>query len=116
MAAQPLDVVGSTPISFIDSEGLQRFVPLSALQFNGSALALKPGWDTGNCFTNSDNDILLAIEKAGGADAAPICPLRPTATVAALLAGHPPRERQRCRGLSCMATRARGPPDLSSAN
>ncbi|WP_125776059.1 hypothetical protein [Antribacter gilvus] len=38
------DVIGSSPISFTDAQGSQRFVPLSALQIDGSALAVKSGW------------------------------------------------------------------------
>ena len=44
MAVQRLDVVGSTPVSSIDSKGLQRFVPLSAMQYDGFTLEPKPAW------------------------------------------------------------------------
>ncbi|MEO6501601.1 MAG: hypothetical protein ABIQ09_06785 [Jatrophihabitantaceae bacterium] len=48
MAASPVDVIGSTPVSFTNAEGAQKVVPLSApqftlsaLQFNGSELQVR---------------------------------------------------------------------------
>lgn len=38
MAASPVDVIGSTPVSFTNAEGAQKVVPLSAPQFTLSAL------------------------------------------------------------------------------
>lgn len=62
MAATPVDVVGSSPITFTGSQGQQRCVPLSALQFNGSTIELKPSWAT--AFDPSESKILIALATA----------------------------------------------------
>ncbi len=40
MAPTALDVTGKRPLTFTDSTGAQRFVPLSAFQFEGSTVQL----------------------------------------------------------------------------
>lgn len=60
--ATTLDVVGSTPISITGDTGGQRVVPLSALQFNGSAVQLKPVW--ASAFSSTETTALLAIATA----------------------------------------------------
>jgi hypothetical protein len=60
--ATTLDVVGATPISITGSTGGQRVVPLSALQFNGSALQVKPAW--ANTFTADEITALVAVATA----------------------------------------------------
>jgi hypothetical protein len=65
MAATPVDVVGSTPIAFTGSQGQQRSVPLSALQFNGSTLELKASWSA--AFDSSETEILTALATAHAA-------------------------------------------------
>src|ERR1700712_5378256 len=65
MAAAPVDVIGSTPISFTNSEGAQKVVPLSALQFNGSDLQVRTAWSAG--FDPSEITTLLAVARARAA-------------------------------------------------
>ncbi|HEX8767709.1 MAG TPA: hypothetical protein VF714_05020, partial [Jatrophihabitans sp.] len=65
MAAAPVDVIGSTPISFTNSDGAQQVVPLSALQFNGSDLQIRSAWSSG--FDGSETTTLLAVAKARAA-------------------------------------------------
>src|SRR5258708_1121041 len=62
MATTTVDVVGSSPISFTSSQGQQRFVPLSALEFSGSDLQLRSGWTA--IFDSSETQTLLAVAKA----------------------------------------------------
>jgi hypothetical protein len=58
-------VVGSSPISFTNSNGEQQVIPLTALAFNGSQLQLKDDWKPPNTnITNSDQTILLALAQA----------------------------------------------------
>lgn len=61
MAAAPVDVVGSTPISFTDSAGAQQMVPLSALQFTGSDLQLRSAWAA--AFDATETATLLAAAR-----------------------------------------------------
>lgn len=65
MAAAPVDVIGSTPVSFTNAEGAQKVVPLSALQFNGSDLQIRSAWSAN--FDQSETTTLLAIAKARAA-------------------------------------------------
>ena len=57
-----LDVVGATPISITGSTGGQRVVPLSALQFSGSTVQVKPAW--ASTFTAAETTALLAVASA----------------------------------------------------
>ena len=57
-----LDVVGATPISITGSTGGQRIVPLSALQFSGSAVQVKQTW--ASTFTAAETTALLAVATA----------------------------------------------------
>ena len=43
-ASAAVDVVGTSPISFTDSTGAQRSVPLSALTFSGSKPDIADDW------------------------------------------------------------------------
>lgn len=65
MAAAPVDVIGSTPLSFTNSDGAQKVVPLSALQFTGSDLQLRSGWSA--AFDAGETTTLLALAKARAA-------------------------------------------------
>jgi hypothetical protein len=87
MAASPVDVVGSTPISFTDSQGAQKFVPLSALQFNGSTVQLKTAWTSH--FNAADTTTLLAVAaaRAAGGELAPP-PVPPPQPAIAFTAQH----------------------------
>jgi len=62
MATTTVDVVGSSPISFTNSQGAQRTVPLSALQFSGSDIQLNSAWK--NFFDPGETQTLLAVAKA----------------------------------------------------
>jgi hypothetical protein len=89
MAAAPVDVVGATPISFTDSNGAQKFVPLSALQFNGSTLQLKTAWVSS--FDAAETTTLLAVAagraSAGELTPPPVPPPRPAIAFTATHAG-----------------------------
>jgi hypothetical protein len=58
----PVDVVGSSPISFTNSNGEQKVIPLQAFEFNGSQLGLKTKWQAP--LSLSDQTILLALAQA----------------------------------------------------
>lgn len=83
MAATPVDVVGSSPITFTGSQGQQRFVPLSALQFNGSTVELKPSWST--AFDATESKTLIALAKAYAASGALTPPAVPPPSAAILV-------------------------------
>jgi hypothetical protein len=89
MAANTVDVAGHTPLSFTDSSGAQRFVPLSAFEFVGSDIQLKTAWATE--FNNADQQILLAIAgaRAAGGELVPppVTPPAPAVTFTAAVAG-----------------------------
>jgi len=89
MAAAVVDVVGSTPISFTNSHGQQKFVPLSALEFNGSTLELKSNWAAS--FDSSETQTLLALASArasaGELTPPPVPPPRPAIAFTAKHAG-----------------------------
>ncbi len=82
MAAAPIDVVGSSPITFTGSQGEQRFVPLSALQFSGSTVQIKSAWASAFDTNETKTLITLATAQAAAGEL-------DTATGAAALAGHP---------------------------
>jgi hypothetical protein len=81
-------VVGSTPISFTNSEGAQRVVPLSAFQFSGSDIQLDPAWTA--LFDANETQTLLALMKAraaiGELRPPPVAPKNPAIS---LTAAHP---------------------------
>ena len=89
MTAAPVDVIGSAPISFTDSDGAQKFVPLSALQLNGSTLELKTAWAT--AFDPAEKSTLLALATAraaaGELTPPPVPPPRPAVSLSAKHAG-----------------------------
>jgi hypothetical protein len=58
-------VAGHGPLSFTDSNGAQRFVPLSAFEFVGSSIVLKTSW--AGDFGAADQQILLALAAARAA-------------------------------------------------
>lgn len=62
MATEPVNVVGSTPISFTGTAGGQRSVPLSALQFNGSTIEVAHDWTAQ--FDGAETTTLLAVANA----------------------------------------------------
>ncbi|MGO9155487.1 hypothetical protein [Mycobacterium sp.] len=61
--AASVDVVGPSPIGFTNSNGDQKVIPLSALEFNGSQIALKTAWQTPLSST-TDQTILLKLAQA----------------------------------------------------
>ncbi len=65
MASATADVIGSTPLSFTNASGGQQAVPLSALEFNGSAISLKTAWQS--AFDAGEQTTLLALAKARAA-------------------------------------------------
>ena len=89
MAAAPVDVVGSSPITFTGSQGQQRFVPLSALQFSGSTIQLKPSWAT--AFDAGETITLIALAAAyaaaGELTPPPVPPPSPAVLVTAAVPG-----------------------------
>ena len=88
MAGSAIGVVGTAPISFTDSTGAQKSVPLSALKFSGSTLQLASGWTS--AFNGQDQAILLAVANARVAEGeltAP--PVRPPRPAIAAMATHP---------------------------
>jgi hypothetical protein len=89
MAAVPVGVVGSSPITFTGSQGQQRFVPLSALQFTGSTIQLKPSWAT--VFDAGETNTLIALATAyaaaGELTPPPVPPPSPAVLVTAAVPG-----------------------------
>lgn len=89
MAAAPVDVVGSTPVSFTNSDGAQKVVPLSALQFNGSELQIRSTWSAG--FDPSETSTLLAVARpraaAGELNPPPVPPPVPALAFTATRTG-----------------------------
>ena len=89
MTAAPVDVIGSAPISFTNSDGAQKFVPLSALQLNGSILELKTAW--ASAFDPAEKTTLLALATAraaaGELNPPPVPPPRPGISLSAKHAG-----------------------------
>lgn len=88
MASATTDVIGSTPLSFTNTAGGQQAVPLSALEFTGSAIGLKTAWQAD--FDAGEQTILLALAKALAAsgELAPP-PVPPPAPALAVAAAHP---------------------------
>jgi hypothetical protein len=88
MAGSAVGVVGTAPISFTDSNGAQRSVPLSALQFSGSTLELAPDWAAR--FSGADSTMLLAVASArAAAGELTSPPIRPPSPAIAVTATHP---------------------------
>jgi len=89
MAAAPVDVIGSTPIGFTNSDGAQKVVPLSALQFNGSDLQIRSSWS--GDFDAGETTTLLAVAKAraaaGELNPPPVPPPVPALSVTATRTG-----------------------------
>jgi len=82
-------VAGNAPLTFTDSLGRQRSVPLSALQFSGSTLEPASGWSS--AFKPADITILLALAQArvatGDLAPAPAPPPVPAISFTAVAAG-----------------------------
>jgi hypothetical protein len=93
MAASTVaDVVGTAPICFTDSTGAQKSVPLSALEFSGSALQLTqdPVKDWITELKPPDAKTLLAVANARLAAGELIPPpVRPPSPAIAVTAVHP---------------------------
>jgi hypothetical protein len=91
-ASAAVDVVGTAPISFTDSTGAQKSVPLSALEFSGSALQVTQdpakGWVTE--LKPPDAKTLLAVANArlAAGELTPP-PVRPPSPAIAVTAVHP---------------------------
>jgi hypothetical protein len=54
-------VNGSTPLSFTGTTGAQRYVPLSALQFNGSTLEITSAW--AGEFDTAETETLMTLAQ-----------------------------------------------------
>ncbi len=65
MASAEVDVIGSSPLSFTNSDGGQQVVPLSALKFSGSEVQLKTAWKA--ALDAGEQATLLALAKAKAA-------------------------------------------------
>jgi hypothetical protein len=87
----PADVTGKRPLSFSDSTGAQRFVPLSALEFQNSVVRLKPAWQA--VFPAADATILLALAndlaRSGDLASPPVRPRSPAIGFKATTPGTP---------------------------
>jgi hypothetical protein len=66
-ATTQVDVVGSSPITFTNTEGAQKFVPLSALQFTGSQIGLRSPSPWTSLFDQNEATRLLAVAQAKAA-------------------------------------------------
>jgi len=58
------NVSGSAPLTFTDSLGAQRSVPLSALQFSGSTIGLVSAWNSVFPPNGADATMLLTLAQA----------------------------------------------------
>jgi hypothetical protein len=87
MATQ--SVSGKAPLTFTDSFGAQRSVPLSAFVLNGSTIELDSKWTSQ--FSGADTQILLALANADAAAGRltppPVAPPAPAITFTAVTAG-----------------------------
>lgn len=83
------DVTGGAPVTFTDSLGAQRSVPLAAFEFNGSAIEVSAAWQPQ--FTAADLLILKALTKAKAAAGElappPVVPPSPAVALAASTPG-----------------------------
>jgi hypothetical protein len=83
------NVTGNAPLTFTNSFGAQRSVPLSALQFSGSVIGIASSWSS--AFTPADTTILLALAKdrvaTGDLAAAPVLPPVPAVSFTAAAPG-----------------------------
>jgi hypothetical protein len=75
------DVTGKRPLTFTDSDGGQRFIPLAALEFDGTSVKLAAAWKT--ALGPADSAALLAVaqRQADTGDLAPPPVLPPTPAV-----------------------------------
>ncbi len=100
---------GKAPITFSDSLGAQRAVPLSAFTFNGSTIALNSTWTS--VFTAQDQAILLALANAkvtaGELTPPPVIPPQPAIIFTAAVAGP--------QGNGITVTVTADPPPLATA-
>jgi hypothetical protein len=88
-ASAKVDVVGTSPISFTDSTGAQKSVPLSALTFSGSKPDIADDWAPE--FTKAaDKTTVLAVATAriAAGELTPP-PTRPPSPAIAVTASHP---------------------------
>jgi hypothetical protein len=85
MSVTTVDVVGTAPLSFTDSTGAQQFVPLSALQFEGSKVTVRSSWSAS--FDAAETITLLAVaaSRVAAGELAPP-PTQPPAPAIALTA------------------------------
>ena len=83
------DVTGSAPLTFTNTLGEQRSVPLSALQFSGSTITIASSWTSQ--FGGADTAILLALAQArvttGDLTPPPVLPPVPALSFTAAAAG-----------------------------
>jgi hypothetical protein len=83
------DVTGGAPVTFTDSRGAQRSIPLEAFEFDGSAVKVTTAWQSQ--FTPADVQILTALTKAkvaaGELAPPPVLPPSPALAVTAATAG-----------------------------
>jgi hypothetical protein len=87
----PQAVAGNAPLTFTDSLGSQRSVPLSALQFSGSTLGLTPEWSSSGVLSAADTTTLLALAgfrvATGDLTPAPVPPPVPALSFTAAAPG-----------------------------
>ena len=92
-ASTEVDVVGTAPISFTDSTGAQKSVPLSALEFSGSSPSARSGPRQGlgdRIQWPPDAKTVLAVATArlAAGELTPP-PVRPPSPAIAVTATHP---------------------------
>jgi len=105
-ASAKIDVVGTAPISFTDSTGAQKSVPLSALTFSGSKPDIADHW-TPEFNKAADKATVLAVAAAriAAGELTPP-PTRPPSAAIALTAVHPGPESNNIAYSSCMSARS----------
>ena len=111
MASATTDVIGSSPLSFSDAaQGAQLVVPLSALQFSGSAIQIKSDWAA--VLAPGDQATLLALAKGKAAtgELSPP-PVPPPAPAVALTAKRTGRDGN---SITVTAVTEAGKPPLSA--
>lgn len=87
----PQAVAGNAPLTFTDSLGSQRSIPLSALQFSGSTLGLTQTWSSSGVLSAADTTTLLALARfrvaTGDLAPAPVPPSVPALSFTAAAPG-----------------------------
>jgi hypothetical protein len=107
----PVDVVGSSPISFTNANGGQQVVPLSALELSGSTLQIASAWTT--VLDAGEQATLLAVAQAqlaiGELQPPPTPPPTPAIALTAARTG------KETNNIVVAATTEKGKPPLEAA-